>query len=243
MAAALINTEDSSPLALQAASLNKRLSESAAVRDISLDLQRGEVLGLLGLNGAGKTTTLRMLSGVLFPDTGTVAIDGYSLTEQPLQARSRLGYLPDQPPLYDDLRVHEFLELAGKIRGLRADRLKLRKDTVIEQCMLEPVAKKRISALSKGYRQRVGLAQALIHEPALLLLDEPSNGLDPQQLESMRKLIVNVAQTSAVILSTHLLSEAQAICNRVAIIHEGQLVTDQEATGADLEKIFQGAIQ
>lgn len=243
MAAVLDNNEESTNFALQAASLNKRLSANAAVCNISLDLQRGEVLGLLGLNGAGKTTTLRMLSGVLIPDSGTVSVDGFSLSEQPLQARSRLGYLPDQPPLYDDLRVHEYLALAGKIRGLQGRQLKERQATVTEQCMLEPVIGKHIGALSKGYKQRVGLAQALIHEPALLLLDEPSNGLDPQQLEGMRTLIADIAATSAVILSTHLLSEAQAICNRVAIIHDGRLVTDQTSTGEDLEHIFQGAIQ
>lgn len=243
MAAVLDNPTELTQFALQAVSLNKRLSENAAVVDISLSLRRGEVLGLLGLNGAGKTTTLRMLSGVLVPDSGSVTVDGFSLTEQPIKARSRLGYLPDQPPLYDDLRVHEYLSLAGKIRGLAGKQLKLRQSTVIEQCMLEPVVQKHIGALSKGYKQRVGLAQALIHEPALLLLDEPSNGLDPQQLESMRSLITDVAQNSAVILSTHLLSEAQAICNRVAIIHNGKVVTDQASTGEDLENIFQGAIQ
>ncbi|MFK8075098.1 MAG: ABC transporter ATP-binding protein [Granulosicoccus sp.] len=243
MAAALDNNKESTHLALQATSLHKRLSANAAVSNISLNLQRGEVLGLLGLNGAGKTTTLRMLSGVLVPDSGTVSIDGFSLSGQPLHARSRLGYLPDQPPLYDDLRVHEYLILAGKIRGLGGKQLQKRQSTVIEQCMLGPVVGKHIGALSKGYKQRVGLAQALIHEPALLLLDEPSNGLDPQQLEGMRALITDVAATSAVILSTHLLSEAQAICNRVAIIHEGRLVTDQASSGEDLERIFQGAIQ
>ncbi len=243
MAAVLDNTIETNNFALNADSLCRRLSESASVSDVTLQMRRGEVLGLLGLNGAGKTTTLRMLSGVLVPDSGSVSINGFSMHDQPLQARAQLGYLPDQPPVYDDLRVHEYLTLAGKIRGLRSNRLSLQQSLVTEQCMLGDVNQKRIGTLSKGYKQRVGLAQAMIHQPALLLLDEPSNGLDPQQLDSMRTLIATIAQTSAVILSTHLLSEAQAICNRVAIIHEGKLVTDQASDGENLEHIFQGAIR
>jgi len=223
---------------LQADSLSRVISPSASVSDISLRLQRGDVLGLLGLNGAGKTTTLNLLSGVLVPDEGSVTINGYAMREHPLQARAHLGFLPDQPPLYDDLRVHEFLSLAGKIRHLRGTRLHSRMQFVLDQCLLEPVSHKLIGALSKGYRQRVGLAQAIIHEPALLLLDEPSNGLDPQQLDSMRALIAKMAENSAIVLSTHLLSEAQSMCNRVAIIHEGKLIADQSADGENLESIF-----
>lgn len=198
-------------------------------------------MGLLGLNGAGKSTTLRMLSGVLAPDEGSVTIMGHSLSDSPLQARRNLGFLPDQPPVYHDLRVHEYLRLAGRIRGLTGRRLGERQYIVTEQCMLTAVNKNLIGTLSKGYRQRLGLAQALIHEPALLLLDEPSNGLDPQQLESMRNLIIETGKSTAIILSTHLLSEAQSICNRVAIIHDGKLVADRPANGCDLEQIFHGA--
>ncbi|MFT4728784.1 MAG: ABC-2 type transport system ATP-binding protein [Granulosicoccus sp.] len=226
---------------LSAVSLSRRLSENAAVSNISLEINRGDIVGLLGLNGAGKTTTLRMLSGVLAPDEGSVSIDGHSLSDSPIEARRQIGFLPDQPPLYNDMRVSEYLRFAGRIRGLKGHRLTERLSIVTEQCMLESVNKNLIGTLSKGYRQRVGLAQALIHEPALLLLDEPSNGLDPQQLESMRNLIIETGKSAAVILSTHLLSEAQTTCNRVAIIHEGKLVADRPANGCDLEQIFHGA--
>jgi ABC-2 type transport system ATP-binding protein len=226
---------------LSAVSLSRRLSENKAVSNISLEINRGDIVGLLGLNGAGKTTTLRMLSGVLAPDNGSVSINGHSLSDSPIEARRQIGFLPDQPPLYNDMRVSEYLKLAGRIRGLTGHRLAERQSTVTEQCMLESVNKNLIGTLSKGYRQRVGLAQALIHEPALLLLDEPSNGLDPQQLESMRNLIIETGKSAAVILSTHLLSEAQTTCNRVAIIHDGKLVADRPANGCDLEQIFHGA--
>ncbi|MFT6302775.1 MAG: ABC-2 type transport system ATP-binding protein [Pseudomonadales bacterium] len=226
---------------LSAISLSRRLSANAEVSNISLEINRGDIVGLLGLNGAGKTTTLRMLSGVLAPDEGSVTIKGHSLSDSPIEARRQVGFLPDQPPLYNDMRVSEYLRLAGRIRGLKGNRLTERQDIVTEQCMLESVNRSLISTLSKGFRQRVGLAQALIHEPALLLLDEPSNGLDPQQLESMRNLIIETGKSAAVILSTHLLSEAQTTCNRVAIIHDGKLVADRPANGEDLEQIFHGA--
>lgn len=239
-ASAQVN-QGSQDTVLSAVSLSRRLSENAAVKNISLDIKRGDIVGLLGLNGAGKTTTLRMLSGVLAPDEGSVSINGHSLSDSPIEARRQIGFLPDQPPLYNDMRVNEYLKLAGRIRGLKGGQLLKRQSIVTEQCMLETVSTNIIGTLSKGYRQRVGLAQALIHEPALVLLDEPSNGLDPQQLESMRNLIIETGKSAAVILSTHLLSEAQTTCNRVAIIHDGKLVADRPANGEDLEQIFHGA--
>ena len=217
------------------------LSEKSCVQDVSLQLNRGDILGLLGLNGAGKSSTLRMLCGVLVPDSGSVTIDGFSLSESPLHARARVGYLPDQPPLYNDMRVSEYLTLTGRIRGLQGQPLKQGLDRVIEQCSLADVHSQLIGTLSTGFRQRVGLAQALIHEPAVVLLDEPSNGLDPQQMESMRHLIKEVGKTQTVLFSTHLLSEAKATCNRIAIIHEGKLVADRPATGDDLDLLFHGA--
>lgn len=241
MTASAQSTQGSQDLVLSAVSLSRRLSENAAVSNISLEIRRGDIVGLLGLNGAGKTTTLRMLSGVLVPDEGTITIGAYSLSDDPIQARLQIGFLPDQPPLYNDMRVNEYLQLCGRIRKLKGNQLTNRQNIVIEQCMLESVSKKIIGTLSKGYRQRVGLAQALIHEPALLLLDEPSNGLDPQQLESMRNLIIDTGKNAAIILSTHLLSEAQSTCNRVAVIHDGKLVADRPANGEDLEEIFHGA--
>jgi len=227
MAAASDPPDSTTQFALNAQSLTRRLSSDMEVHEISLSLARGDIVGLLGLNGAGKSTTLRMLSGVLRPDKGTVTINGFSLSEQPLSARSELGYLPDTPPLYDDMRVSEYLSFTGKVRDLKGKALSERLSVV----------------MSKGFRQRVGLAQAIIHEPALLLLDEPNNGLDPQQLDSMRQLIKEISKNSAVLLSTHLLSEAQSLCNRVAIMHRGKLVADRPANGADLADIFQAAIQ
>ncbi len=227
---------------LQADKLHRTLSASVAVSGISLSLARGDVLGLLGLNGAGKSTTLKMLCGMLVPDSGSVTIDGHSMQEQPLEARARIGFLPDQPPVYDDMRVEEYLRLCGQIRGMKGQQLSDRQSEVIEQCSLTTVSRNLIGTLSKGYRQRVGLAQAIIHEPTVLLLDEPGNGLDPQQLDAMRELIRRYADEHAVVFSTHLLSEAQSTCNRVAVIHEGKLVADVLAQGEDLEALFHGAI-
>ncbi|ASJ71173.1 ABC transporter ATP-binding protein [Granulosicoccus antarcticus] len=227
---------------LEAQGLTLRHSDATGISDISLSLYRGDIVGLLGLNGAGKSTTLRILCGVLVPDQGSVVINGQSMSDNPLQARAQVGFLPDQPPLYDDMRVCEYLTLTGRIRGLKGKRLKTRQLQLIEQCALGDVQRKIIGTLSKGFRQRVGLAQALIHEPAVVLLDEPANGLDPQQMDGMRKLISDIGQQQAILFSTHLLSEATAICNRVAIIHEGKLVADRPANGDDLQQIFQGAI-
>jgi len=228
---------------LEASALHRRLGGTAAVSDISLQLAKGDALGLLGLNGAGKSTTLKMLCGMLTPDSGTVTINGHSLQEEPLAARAQIGFLPDQPPLYNDMRVNEYLRLCARIRRLRGDSLRSQFQAVVEQCDLGDVQKKIIGTLSKGYRQRVGLAQAMIHKPPVLLLDEPSNGLDPQQLDGMRQLIRTYAQHHAVVFSTHLLSEAKATCNRVAIIHQGKLVADRSADGADLESLFRGATE
>lgn len=227
---------------LDAVSLHRSLGAKTAVSDMSLQLYRGDVLGLLGLNGAGKSTTLRMLCGMLVPDAGTISIAGYSMAEQPLKARACIGFLPDQPPLYNDMRVREYLRLCGQIRGLKDPTLTSNQNRVTEQCALTEVEGQLIGSLSKGFRQRVGVAQAMIHEPDVLLLDEPSNGLDPQQLEAMRVLISDYAQAHAVVFSTHLLSEAQATCNRVAVIHEGKLVADTSAVGGDLEALFHRSI-
>ena len=234
-------TQGKSEGVLDAHALHRHLDEKPVVSDLSLRLYTGDTLGLLGLNGAGKSTTLKMLCGMLAPDSGSVTVNGYSMLESPLQARAQIGFLPDQPPLYNDMRVNEYLRLCGQIRGLRGKKLRSRQTEVTEQCSLGDVQGKLVGTLSKGYRQRVGLAQAMIHEPAVLLLDEPSNGLDPQQLDGLRQLIRNYASNHAVVFSTHLLSEAQSVCNRVAVIHDGKLVADQPADGADLETLFRGS--
>ena len=233
----------STEVLLDAQELERRLSDRARVSGISIRLERGDVLGLLGLNGAGKSTTLRMLAGVLTSDAGAITVCGHSMIDEPLAARARIGYLPDEPPLYGDMRVTDYLQLVARLRRLQGAAITNRVNAVLTQCSLEEKARALINTLSKGYRQRVGLAQALIHEPDVLLLDEPSNGLDPQQMESMRKVIRDTAREHAVVFSTHLLSEAQAVCNRIAIMHDGKLVADRAADGDDLEALFRGATE
>lgn len=225
---------------LNARALSCQLGNKAAVRGVSLALERGEILGLLGLNGAGKSTTLKMLCGMLKPDSGSVTVNGFSMTESPLQARTNIGFLPDQPPVYNDMRVNEYLKLCGQIRGLKGKSLQKRQAAVTERCSLGDVQRKLIGSLSKGYRQRVGLAQAIIHEPAVVLLDEPGNGLDPQQQDNMRALIRTLGEQQVVVFSTHLLAEARSSCNRIAIMHEGTLVADHLAADDDLETVFRG---
>lgn len=229
---------------LEARQLNRRLSDTAGVYDISLKLRRGDVLGLLGLNGAGKSTTLKMLAGTLVPDSGDVFIGGHSMSEAPLQARQHLGYLPDTPPLYNDLRVLDYLQLCAALRCVPKALTKAKVEAVMAQCDLDSVARQRITQLSKGFRQRVGLAQAMVHEPSVLLLDEPSNGLDPNQMQSMRSIIKQAGQNQAVVFSTHLLNEAQAVCNRIAIVHQGKLVHEAEllADNKELETLFSNLV-
>jgi len=233
----------STEVLLDAHELERRLSDRALVSGISITLARGDVLGLLGLNGAGKSTTLRMLAGVLTSDAGSITVCGHSMVDEPLAARERIGFLPDEPPLYNDMRVTDYLTLVARLHRLKGSELKERVNLVIEQCALQEKSRALINTLSKGYRQRVGLAQALVHEPEVLLLDEPSNGLDPQQMDSMRDVIRGTGREHAVIFSTHLLSEAQAVCNRVAIMHDGKLVADRAADGDDLETLFRGATE
>jgi len=175
-----------SPPPLHASNLSRRLGATAAIEGVNLQLDRGEIVALLGLNGAGKTTTLKMFAGVLVPDTGDIQIAGHRLADAPLAARQRLGFLPDVPPLFPDMRVRDYLHLAAKLRRIPTASVNQAIDRVLQKCQLTTVVEQRIHTLSKGFRQRVGLAQALIHKPALVLLDEPSNGLDPQQMDEMR---------------------------------------------------------
>jgi len=223
---------------LEARGLGRTLGSDGGVRDVNLALHGGDVLGLLGLNGAGKSTTLRLLAGVLAPDTGSLAVGGHSMEDAPLEARASLGYLPDVPPLYPDMRVRSYLLHCARLRRLRGDALAAAVARALERCDLESVRERRIEGLSKGYRQRVGLAQALVHDPAVLLLDEPGSGLDPHQTEELRGLIVEFARERCVIFSTHLLHEARSVCNRVAVVHEGRLVAERPAHGEELDALF-----
>ena len=234
-----------SDVLLVASGLCRSFGKELTVRDVSLTLRRGDILGLLGLNGAGKSTTLRVLCGVLVADAGDVHITGLSLSSNPLKARAQLGYLPDQPPLYLDMRVRPYLNFCARLRRVPRKLLANKLERVIERCGLGDVQSQRIAHLSKGYKQRVGLAQALVHEPAVVLLDEPSNGLDPQQMQNMRELIKELGRDHAIVFSTHLLGEAQAVCNRIAVLHQGRLIADQPVVAGDnqLESLFTRLVQ
>lgn len=193
------------------------------VDDLTLHLERGDVLGLLGVNGAGKTTTLRMIAGVLAPTRGRVLLDGGDLADDPGIAHRRIGYLPERPPLHDELRVDEYLRYCARLHGVPRTGATTAVEAAIDACDLESVRLRLIGNLSQGFRQRVGIAQAIIHEPDLVVLDEPASGLDPVQALALRALITTMARSRAVIVSTHQLNDVDACCNRVAIIHHGRL--------------------
>jgi len=195
-----------------------------AVRDVSFELQRGEVLGFLGPNGAGKSTTMRILSGALAPSGGQVRLDGIDLLERPIEAKASLGYLPENPPLYRDLTVDEYLRFCARLRRVPRSRRAKALQQAKRRCGLQGSGRRLIGNLSKGYQQRVGIAQAIIHEPKLVILDEPTNGLDPNQIREIRGLIRELTETQGIILSTHILPEVQAVCDRVLILHAGRLV-------------------
>lgn len=207
---------------LALASVSRDLAGRRVVRDVDLVLAKGEVLGLLGVNGAGKSTTLRMIAGVLAPSAGRVLVDGEDLAEAPGLARREIGYLPEVPPLHVELSVTEFLAFCARLHGLAGDA-----DTAvaraIDRCGLGDVRRRLIGALSKGFRQRVGLAQAILHEPSLIVLDEPASGFDPVQALNLRELVRSLGADHAVVLSTHVLPDVVACCDRVAILHEGAL--------------------
>jgi len=211
-----------------------------ALHGLSFELASGEVLGLLGPNGAGKTTTLNILAGVLAPGAGRVRIGGVDLLAHPKAAKSRLGYLPEHPPLYLELTVTEYLEHCARLRGVPRRAVRAAAERVMARCGLEGTGRRLIANLSKGYRQRVGIAQALIHDPRLVILDEPTVGLDPNQVRDIRALVRELGGEHGVILSTHTLAEVQAVCDRVQIIAHGRLVLDErlERLGARVARAF-----
>lgn len=206
---------------IEIVNLTKRYGRHTAVDGISFEVQRGEVVGFLGPNGAGKSTTLKMLTGYLPPTAGAGRIAGFDIFRESLEVRQKIGYMPENVPLYVDMRVKEYLRFRGALRGLSGKRLRTRLADVMETCGLTHVRRKMIKTLSKGYRQRVGLADALIHDPELLILDEPTNGLDPNQIRSIRRLIQRLGKDHTILLSTHILSEVEMTCNKVVIIDEG----------------------
>jgi ABC-2 type transport system ATP-binding protein len=212
------------PATLSVQGLYRYFGNRAAARDISFELRRGEVLGLLGPNGAGKTTIMRMLTDNLAPSAGVIRICGIDLLDKPREAKSHIGYLPEVPPLYRELTVDEYLRLAARLHGVEKHKTNSALDEVEQRCGLSNARERLIGSLSKGYQQRVGIAQAIVHDPELIILDEPTAGLDPNQMRDVRTLIRELGAKRSVILSTHILSEVEAVCDRVQILHEGRLV-------------------
>jgi ABC-2 type transport system ATP-binding protein len=204
-------------------SVSKYYGAARAVADLSFEIREGECVGFLGLNGAGKSTTLRLLSCLLLPTSGNIRVRGLDVVASPHEIRKLIGYLPDTPPLYPEMTVAEYLEFAGRLRGLAGAELEKRRGRVYELCSLRSVASAPISQLSHGYRQRVGIAQAIIHAPALLILDEPIQGLDPVQIVEMRKMIGELRGEHTILLSTHILTEIEATCDRILVMHQGRI--------------------
>jgi ABC-2 type transport system ATP-binding protein len=204
--------------------LTKRYARNTAVDHISFEVQKGQIVGFLGPNGAGKTTTMRMLTCFLPPTAGTAIVAGFDVLEQPLEVKRRVGYLPETPPLYPEMSAAEYLEFVGKLKGLSGPTLRQRIDFVTGRCNIDDVKHKQLGKLSKGYRQRVGLAQAIIHNPDVLVLDEPTAGLDPKQINETRELIKSLAGDHTIILSTHILPEVEQTCEQVIIINKGKVV-------------------
>jgi ABC-2 type transport system ATP-binding protein len=206
--------------------VTKSFGTMRALDEVSFGINRGEILGFLGPNGAGKSTTMKIITTFLAPDEGGVKVDGIDVLEQPLEVRRRIGYLPENVPLYLDMNVHEYLTFVGKARGLAGKRLADRLSWCVEACGLVGEYKKNIGELSKGYKQRTGLAQALIHDPEILILDEPTSGLDPLQILGIRDLIKSLAGEKTIIFSTHILQEVAPVTDRVVIINEGRIIAD-----------------
>jgi ABC-2 type transport system ATP-binding protein len=219
--------------------LTKMYGEQKAINEISFDVKTGEILGFLGPNGAGKTTTMKIITCYMPPSSGKVEVDGMDISEHSLEVRKKIGYLPEMNPLYLDMNVVDYLQYSAQLHGLKGGAVNHRTKEMVHVCGLEQVRHKDIGELSKGYRQRVGLAQAMIHEPEVLILDEPTSGLDPNQIVEIRNLIKQLGRAKTVILSTHILTEVQATCDRVLIINEGKIVAD--GSPEKLQQDFQGA--
>ncbi|MFA5168099.1 MAG: ATP-binding cassette domain-containing protein [Candidatus Omnitrophota bacterium] len=205
-------------------SLTMRYGPATALENVSFQANPGEILGLLGPNGAGKTTAMRILTTYLFPSSGTAKVDGFDILENPIEVRKRIGYLPETVPLYGDMRVDEYLTFVGKARALEGAKLAERLEWVKNACHLKSVWKHLLCELSKGFGQRVGLAQALIHDPKVLILDEPTSGLDPIQIIGIRSLVKSLAKEKTIVFSTHILQEVEALADRIVILNEGKLV-------------------
>jgi ABC-2 type transport system ATP-binding protein len=216
----------STPVMIEARGLNKQFGHFLAVRDVSFEVPKGQVVAFLGPNGAGKTTTMRLLTGFLAPTSGTARIAGIDVQADRIAAAERLGYLPENGPLYPDMTPRSLLDFFGSARGLGGRRLRDRMEAVIDQCSLGSVSDKPIGKLSKGYRQRVSMAQALLHDPDVLIMDEPTSGLDPNQIRGVRGLIRELGRSKTILVSTHILQEVEPVADRVLLIHDGRIVFD-----------------
>ena len=222
--------------------ISRNFGRFQAVSNVSFQVQKSEVLGFLGPNGAGKSTTMKMLTGYLQPSSGDALICGHSVTKQSLKARAKIGYLPESAPSYGEMQVEEFLRFAGKVRGLTGEKLNSQIDKVLEDTSLQTVRKQLIETLSKGYRQRTCLAQSLLHDPPVLLLDEPTDGLDPNQKYEVRKLISQLKEDRTILVSTHILEEVEAICTRAIILSEGKIVGDGTPEELLSKSVYHNAI-
>jgi ABC-2 type transport system ATP-binding protein len=226
---------------IEVSNLTKCYAGRTAVNGVSFHVARGEIVGLLGPNGAGKSTTMRILSSFLPATSGTVRVAGFDVFYDSVEVRRRIGFMPENNPLYPEMRVREYLKFRARLKGLSGRRSRERVATVMEQCGLTDVSKRIIGQLSKGYRQRVGLADALVHEPELIILDEPTIGLDPHQIRSVRQLIKSLAGKHTVLISTHILPEAEMICSRMVIMFDGKILAAD--TPENLQKLMQGSSQ
>ncbi len=222
--------------------LTKKFGEFTAVNDLSFAVEAGEILGFLGPNGAGKSTTMKMITGFLLPTSGTVSVCGHDIETQGIAAKKMIGYLPEGAPSYGDMTVLQFLKFIADVRGLQGNSRDQAIDTVVEQIELDKVVYQQIDTLSKGFKRRVGLAQAIIHDPKVLILDEPTDGLDPNQKYQVRQLIKNLSKEKIVVVSTHILEEVSAVCSRAIIIADGKLVRDGKPTDLEAESRYHRAV-
>lgn len=230
-------------MSIQVTNLSKVYGAQRAIDNISFQLKPGEIVGFLGPNGAGKSTTMKILTGYLNATSGSASVAGYDVVTQPMPAKRSIGYLPEHNPLYLDMYVREFLLFSGKMYGMSGSTLTDRVNDMVLMCGLEGEKTKKIGQLSKGYRQRVGLAQSFLHDPSVLILDEPTTGLDPNQILEIRELIRTAGKNKTVLFSTHIMQEVEALCDRVIIINKGKVVNDStlqnlQSQGGSLEEIF-----
>lgn len=221
---------------IEVRNLAKRYGEYAAVTDVSFTAKKGEIVGFLGPNGAGKTTTIRMLATYLPPSAGSALVAGYDVVQQADEVRRRIGYLPENPPLYGEMTVLEYLRFVAEIKGIPSRSISEKLSTAIDRCFLGDVRNKLCQHLSRGYRQRVGIAQAIIHDPEVIILDEPTSGLDPRQIIEIRELIASLADGHTVLLSTHILPEVSMVCNKVVIVNQGRTVREDNLAELVREK-------